>query len=213
MLNFFRVELFPCFANISNEHFSCVALMSYCTFFVLHYLCMWNFFCVSLFHVPFHVTYTICLLHFLRIPVSLFFAVSFTVKVYFVLHFFHIPLFLCCAFSVLHFLHIACFLSCIISIVQSFHVLIFSCLTFILLHSLMLHFLYYIIFMLHLHYFCGAPFSVLHYFSAAFLVLHSFQIKLSSYCTRSILHCNGEFFEKRSRKRRSDCVFFKCCVI
>lgn len=134
---------------------------------------------------------------------------------------------LCCTFFMFHFFCVALPSYCMLFMLYYFHVAVFSCFDIFMSHFYPVALFNVALFILHYfhvtlvlccsflvsHYFCGAPSSVLHYFSAAFLVLHSFQINLSSYCTRSILHCNGEFFEKRSRKHRSDCLFFKCCVI
>ena len=100
-----------------------------------------------------------------------------------------------CTFLMLHFFRFALFSCCTFFILYSFHITLF----FMLLVS-------------RVALFSCCSFSVLHYFLDSFLcsaisffVLHSFYVALS---------CMNFYSEQVFRRKlRSDCLFFKICVI
>ena len=81
IFHFFCVSLFSCSFQVN---FSCVALFSCLTFFVLYS-----------FSTALSSCCTLSMQHFFRIALALFFTVSFTFHVFFVLHFFQLLLFSC----------------------------------------------------------------------------------------------------------------------
>ena len=103
----------------------------------------------------------------------------------------------CCTFLVLLFLHVAFFSYCTFFVLDSFYASLFRIALFF-----------------HVTLFSCFFFSVLHYFHVAL-----FRVSLFSYCAFCIALfscCTAmrEFFSEQVfwTKRRSDCLFFICCV-
>ena len=124
-------------------HFFHVELFSCCILLLLHFYCC-----------------TLSTLHFVCIGLFLFFAISFTFHVLFVLHFFSVALSSCCILFILHFFRVGLFLcftfsyctlfSCYaLFMLFFFCVALFSCCSFPCFTIFILRFLYCTLFMLH----------------------------------------------------------------